>query len=255
MSSFPVPVSPSMRTVESVGTTCSTWSRTDSRAALLPMIGSNLRWGWSPSGHVTVAYSGTRNLLSYDAIAVAISLTDQVLLGPFRPTVDDPTVSPGTRPRASAASRGQERVSRRSFDAHSRPSARRLPLIENLTIQGVRKFVTLRSGPVRERTPSCPPHHVLPARQVFTSAFEFLLVHGRAEDVCIRRERHARHARELQHSLLVRAQFLDLEFDHLPQGLRRLQMNALEWQLDLPRPVFDRDHTPVSQVVHYGHHE
>src|SRR5579862_8535321 len=69
MSSFPVPVSPSMRTVESVGATCSTWSRTDSRAALLPMIRSNLRSGWSPSGYLTVAYSGTEDLLSFDPIA------------------------------------------------------------------------------------------------------------------------------------------------------------------------------------------
>src|SRR6266478_1489050 len=99
MSSFPVPVSPSMRTVESVEATCSTWSRTDSRAALLPMIRLNLRSGGSASGYVTVAYSGTRNLLSYDAIVVAVSLTDQVLLGPFRAIVDDPTVSPGTRLR------------------------------------------------------------------------------------------------------------------------------------------------------------
>src|SRR6266404_1382144 len=86
MSSFPVPVSPSMRTVESVGATCSTWSRTDSRAALLPRIRLNLRSGGSASGYVTLAYSGTRNLLSYDAIVVAVSLTDQVLRGPFRAT-------------------------------------------------------------------------------------------------------------------------------------------------------------------------
>src|SRR5882724_6078418 len=99
MSSFPVPVSPSMRTVESVEATCSTWSRTDSRAALLPTIDSNLRSGGSASGCVTVAYSSTRNLLSRDAIAVAVSFTDQVLLGPFRATGDDPPVSPGTRLR------------------------------------------------------------------------------------------------------------------------------------------------------------
>src|SRR4029077_13619809 len=61
-SSFPVPVSPSMRTVESVVATCSTWSRTDSRAALLPMIRSNLRSAWSRAGYVTVAQSATRLL-------------------------------------------------------------------------------------------------------------------------------------------------------------------------------------------------
>src|SRR6266436_9380251 len=60
MSSFPVPVSPSMRTVESVGATCSTWSRTHSRAALLPMIRSNLRSAWSPAGYITFAKSATR---------------------------------------------------------------------------------------------------------------------------------------------------------------------------------------------------
>src|SRR5258705_6583812 len=99
MSSLPVPVSPSMRTVESVEATCSTWSRTDSRAALLPMIDSNFRSGGSASGYVTVAYSSTQNLLSRDAIFVAVSFTDQVLLGPFRATGGDPPVSPGTRLR------------------------------------------------------------------------------------------------------------------------------------------------------------
>jgi hypothetical protein len=99
MSSFPVPVSPSMRTVESVEATCSTSSRTDSRAALLPMIRLNLRSGGSASEYVPIAYSGTRNLLSYEGIVVAVSLTDQVLLGSFRATVDDPKVSPGIRLR------------------------------------------------------------------------------------------------------------------------------------------------------------
>src|ERR1700751_5234793 len=43
MSSLPVPVSPWIRTVESVGATRSTCSSTDSKAELLPMICSNLR--------------------------------------------------------------------------------------------------------------------------------------------------------------------------------------------------------------------
>src|SRR3984957_14642019 len=43
MSSLPVPVSPSTRTVEPVGATRSTCSSTASRAELLPMICSNLR--------------------------------------------------------------------------------------------------------------------------------------------------------------------------------------------------------------------
>src|SRR4029077_18111802 len=77
MSSFPVPVSPSMRTVESVEATCSAWPRTNSRAALLPMIRMHIRSGGSASGYVTGSYSGTRNLLSHDAIVVALTLTDQ----------------------------------------------------------------------------------------------------------------------------------------------------------------------------------
>src|ERR1700719_3075696 len=43
ITSFPVPVSPWIRTVESVGATRSTCSSTDSRAALLPIICSNRR--------------------------------------------------------------------------------------------------------------------------------------------------------------------------------------------------------------------
>ena len=42
ISSLPVPVSPWIRTVESVGATRSTWSSIDSRAGLLPMTCSNL---------------------------------------------------------------------------------------------------------------------------------------------------------------------------------------------------------------------
>src|ERR1700677_3632511 len=50
INSLPVPVSPSIRTVESVGATRSTCSSTASRAGLLPMICSNLRRlsSWSP---------------------------------------------------------------------------------------------------------------------------------------------------------------------------------------------------------------
>src|ERR1700746_3532029 len=50
MSSFPVPVSPRINTVEPVGATRSTCSSTASSAGLLPMICSNLRRSctWSP---------------------------------------------------------------------------------------------------------------------------------------------------------------------------------------------------------------
>ena len=43
MSSLPVPISPSIRTVESVGDTNSSSCSTDSNAGLPPMICSNLR--------------------------------------------------------------------------------------------------------------------------------------------------------------------------------------------------------------------
>src|ERR1700757_2873596 len=92
-SSFPVPVSPSMRTVESVEATCFTCSRTDSRAALLPMILSNLRSGRSPSGYVTVAYSGIGNLLSFDPIVSPVKgradrFEQHVMIERFRKELD-----------------------------------------------------------------------------------------------------------------------------------------------------------------------
>src|SRR5437868_5269593 len=51
INSLPVPVSPSIRTVESVGATRSTCSSTASRAGLLPMMRSNLRslYSWLPA--------------------------------------------------------------------------------------------------------------------------------------------------------------------------------------------------------------
>src|SRR6266581_4045926 len=62
ISSLPVPVSPWIRTVESVGATRSTCSSTTSRVGLLPMIRSNLRslYSWLPDP--TCCKAPTENL-------------------------------------------------------------------------------------------------------------------------------------------------------------------------------------------------
>src|SRR5580698_3247003 len=49
INSLPVPVSPSTSTVALVGATRSTSASADSRAGLLPMICSNLRWAHASS--------------------------------------------------------------------------------------------------------------------------------------------------------------------------------------------------------------
>src|ERR1700733_10825117 len=101
MSSFPVPVSPSTRTVEHVGATCSTCSRTDTRAALLPMIRSNRRSAWSSVGYVTGAYCATRYLLigsacdRYEPVCSHIKCTSdrfeqQLMIERFRKELDRP---------------------------------------------------------------------------------------------------------------------------------------------------------------------
>src|SRR5580704_17888546 len=62
ISSLPVPVSPWIKTVESVGATRSTCSSTDSRAGLLPIICSNLR---SQSLQLSLWKAPTENLLAH----------------------------------------------------------------------------------------------------------------------------------------------------------------------------------------------
>src|SRR6267143_2116271 len=76
ISSFPVPVSPWIRTVESVGATRSTCSSTASRAGLLPMTCSNLRglWSWSPDPNLSKA--PTEDLL---ALRVHSSVSGSIL--------------------------------------------------------------------------------------------------------------------------------------------------------------------------------
>src|SRR5271155_2567586 len=95
-SSFPVPVSPSIRTVESVEATCSTCSRTDSRAALLPIIRSNLRSGCFSPGYAKVSCSGIEvSYHSNDCLAVRSQIkcgTDrfdhQLMIERFRQELD-----------------------------------------------------------------------------------------------------------------------------------------------------------------------
>src|SRR5271154_6890134 len=99
MSSFPVPVSPSMRTVESVGATCSTCSRTDSSATLLPMIRSNLGSDWFSKGYITVAWSATSHSFpatAYDTYSLFCShikcgtdrFQQQLIIERFREELD-----------------------------------------------------------------------------------------------------------------------------------------------------------------------
>src|SRR5712691_4080653 len=76
ISSLPVPVSPWIRTVESVGATRSTCSSTASSAGLLPMTCSNLRGlrSWSPDPNLSKA--PTEDLL---ALRVHSSVSGSIL--------------------------------------------------------------------------------------------------------------------------------------------------------------------------------
>src|ERR1700692_1433588 len=60
---------------------------------------------------------------------------------------------------------------------------------------------------------------------------------------------------DLKDALLFEAQPLNLELDHLPQTLRRLQTDLFQWHFDLPGSVLDGDQSSVSHVVQCGYHE
>src|ERR1700722_1259041 len=62
-------------------------------------------------------------------------------------------------------------------------------------------------------------------------------------------------ARDLKDALLFETQPLNLELDHLPQPLRRLQTDQFQWYFDLPGSILDGDQSSVSHVVQSSYHE
>src|ERR1700720_257803 len=62
-------------------------------------------------------------------------------------------------------------------------------------------------------------------------------------------------ARDFKDTLLFEAQALNLELDHLPQTLRRLQTDLFQWHFDLPGSILDGDQSSVSHVVQSSYHE
>src|ERR1700722_2710812 len=126
-----------------------------------------------------------------------------------------------------------------STDVQLQPcqSSRRLPVIEDLPVQSLHKLVALGNIPSGNSRDPVPSHDVLPVRQAFASVFKVLLIHTRAESVCVGRKRYSRDAGYFQRMLFLSAQLLDLEFDRLPQALRRFRMDVLGGHLDLPDPI------------------
>ena len=96
------------------------------------------------------------------------------------------------------------------------PAPRRLTVIKDLPVQCVRKLIAWGDGPVRELVRPCPAQHVLPARQLFANVFKLLLVQIRGDRIDGCRKRHTVNAGHLQRPLLLRAQTLNLGFDHRP---------------------------------------
>src|SRR5229473_4545659 len=70
-----------------------------------------------------------------------------------------------------------------------------------------------------------------------------------------RQRKFPEHARDLKNSLLLLAQPLDLEFDHMPQTLRCFQIDFLQGYLEVPASVLGGNQTAVFHVLQDCHHE
>ena len=99
------------------------------------------------------------------------------------------------------------------------------------------KLIALGNRPVRELKRSRPTHHVLPPRQIFAEVLKLLLVQSGPDSDYARPKRHAPDAGYLQRPLLLRAQMLNLGFDHLAQILRNLQIDFFERHVESPTSV------------------
>jgi hypothetical protein len=55
--------------------------------------------------------------------------------------------------------------------------------------------------------------------------------------------------------LLLLAEPLDLQFDHMPQTLRCFQIDLLQGRLDMPALILGSDQTPVLHVLQNCAHE
>ncbi len=64
-----------------------------------------------------------------------------------------------------------------------------------------------------------------------------------------------REARHLEHLLLLRAETLDLNLDHLAEILGYGEIDLVHGTPELPAAALTRDESPPDEVIQGGHHE
>src|SRR3984893_1600330 len=128
----------------------------------------------------------------------------------------------------------------------------RLSFVEHLSIQGMRELILEATTGARI---SCGTQDVLLAHQALAEILKIIGIHSgcrgarcgfesRAEDTCC-----------FERSLLLRAEALDLRFDHLSQRFRYTNVDLGQRNLDLPGPILPRDETSPRQMLQQGNDE
>src|SRR5271165_2552406 len=105
--------------------------------------------------------------------------------------------------------------------------------IHHVLVERMRKFVTgRRTGAVISE--ACRADNLMPSRKPLDQFLECLRLN--IGDCGSNRHRQGKplwQAHDREDALLLCAQPLNPEFDHLPQGLRRLQIDLLQWHTEM----------------------
>src|SRR5262249_3131333 len=124
-------------------------------------------------------------------------------------------------------------------------------------VKRVSEFIEWRDGPVRQLLERSRTQNVSPAGQPLAHLLEVarIGVHGRRRSRNDREGAVVGKTRHLEHLLLLWAQALYLNLDHLPKGLGYGELDLVQRTAKLPGSLSTRDESPPDQVVEGRDHE
>src|ERR1700676_3007678 len=134
----------------------------------------------------------------------------------------------------------------------SRAPWRRLSFVEHLSIQGMRELILEATTGARI---SCGTQDVLLAHQALAEILKIIDIHAGCRGARCGFETRAEDACRFERTLFLRAQALDLRFDHLSQRFRHAEVNLRQRNPDLPGPILPRDEASPRQMLQQGNDE
>src|SRR5207245_10178015 len=138
-----------------------------------------------------------------------------------------------------------------------RPAARRNAVVQHLTIERMGKLIERRDRSVWQFLESARIQNVGAAGQPLTDHLELtrIGVHSRRRSRDDRECTMLREARHLEHPLLLWAETLDLNLDHLAETLGYGKTDLVQRTPEPPTAALTGDESPPGEVIQGGDHE